>query len=91
MVKLVHRHAEPVVGEGDSHYHVWVRGTQDISGVWHGWLEFIPAAGGDTRYTGTETTQSEYDDLEYWASGLTPEYYTTALGRTEGNDGPPLR
>ncbi len=90
MVKLVHRHADPVVGDSDAHYHVWVRGAKDDSGLWHGWLEFIPAAGGPTLFTGSETTQREYDDLEHWASGLSPEFYEAAFERADAESEPPF-
>jgi hypothetical protein len=49
--------------------------------VWHGWLEFLPVAGGPTLSTDRETTQPDRDALSYWASGLERVYLEGALSR----------
>ena len=49
--------------------------------VWHGWLEFVPIAGGPTLRTERETTQPDRDALGYWASGLQAIYLEGAFGR----------
>jgi hypothetical protein len=71
-----------------------VRGNKDELGHWHGWIEFLPQDGGTAFQTGRETTQSSYDDLEYWASGLTTAYLEMALERARRTDSltppPPL-
>jgi hypothetical protein len=69
-----------------------VRAEADDAGQWHGWIEFLPQDGGAALQTGLETSQSERDDLEYWASGLTSAYLEMALERarsTESRTPPP--
>jgi hypothetical protein len=50
-------------------------------GHWQGWIEFLPRDGGPALQTGRETTQSQKEHLQYWASGLSPDYLESALGR----------
>lgn len=59
------------------------RVMDDGTGRWEGWLEFIPAGGGesDAVRTGQETTQPNVTDLRYWATGLTRAYLEGALHR----------
>jgi hypothetical protein len=56
-------------------------GTEAPDGLWQGWIEFTPAAGGPTVRTGRETTQPNRQDLMYWATGLTAVYLEGALHR----------
>lgn len=49
--------------------------------MWEGWLEFVPAGGGEPIQSGRETTQPNRVDTEYWATGLTPIYLEGALER----------
>jgi hypothetical protein len=56
-------------------------GARMIDGLWEGWFEFEPLAGGGTIRTPRETTQPNYTDLEYWATGITPVYLEGALRR----------
>jgi hypothetical protein len=63
-----------------------VRGEEDESGLWHGWIEFLPQDGGPALQTGRETTQSTYDHLDYWASGLSSSYLEMALRRARRTD-----
>ncbi len=52
-----------------------------IDHVWEGWLEFVPLAGGPAVRTERETTQPNFADISYWATGLTPVYLEGALAR----------
>jgi hypothetical protein len=78
MSKVVHEYALTVGGRG---YAARVRGDVDSSGMWHAWIEFLPQDGGPALQTGRETTQSNYEQLEYWASGLSSSYLEGALDR----------
>ena len=72
-------------------YAARVRGDVDASGLWHGWIEFLPQDGGPALQTGRETTQSSVEHLRYWASGLSTAYLEGALHRAErtGSASPP--
>jgi len=48
---------------------------------WEGWLVFVPADGSPPLVTPRETTQSNRQALEYWATGLAPTYLEGALTR----------
>jgi hypothetical protein len=50
-------------------------------GMWEGWLEFVPHDRSVVLRSQRETTQPTLDDLEYWASGLTPVYLQGAFER----------
>jgi hypothetical protein len=52
-------------------------------GMWEGSISFTPRAGGSVLWALKETRQSEREDLEYWASGLTYAYLEGALARAE--------
>ena len=56
-------------------------GAPNASGLWEGWIEFIPSNGGPALRSGRETTQPNKTDAEYWASGLTTIYLEGALAR----------
>lgn len=66
-------------------------GAADERGLWHGWIEFTPADGGEPVRTPQETTQPNRPDLEYWAGGLTAAYLEGALERAVGHELPKLR
>jgi hypothetical protein len=51
------------------------------TGMWEGWIEFLPVGGGEPIQSGRETTQPNRGDAEYWASGLAPVYLEGALER----------
>lgn len=57
-------------------------GREMPDGRWEGWLEFEPAAAGETLRSARETTQPNRTDTAYWATGLTPVYLEGALART---------
>jgi hypothetical protein len=48
---------------------------------WQGWIEFLPADGGEAIRSGRETTQPNRTAVEYWATGLTAVYLEGALKR----------
>src|SRR5437867_466640 len=50
-------------------------------GLWEGWIEFYPLAGGTPIRSPRETTQPNRADAVYWASGLTTVYLEGALNR----------
>jgi hypothetical protein len=62
-------------------YHAQACGTPAPTGEWHGWVEFLPLDGSPAMRTGSETTQPNRTDLEYWATGLTAVYLEGALKR----------
>jgi hypothetical protein len=49
--------------------------------TWAGFMEFLPAGGGQTLRTGHETTQSNVEGVAYWATGLEIVYFEGALQR----------
>ena len=51
------------------------------NGLWQGWIEFVPADGGEALRSGRETTQPNRTDTLYWATGLTNVYLQGALER----------
>ena len=70
---------------GDPNPRAWlarVRGEQDDTGLWHGWIELLPIDGGPAKQTGRETTQSSLDALAYWVTGLETVYLEGALDRS---------
>lgn len=52
-----------------------------VGHTWEGWIEYLPVNGGTAARTERETTQSNREDLSYWASGLSEEYLESALER----------
>jgi hypothetical protein len=73
--------AEPVVDEDGIVYHAQAAGAVRPDGMWEGWIEFIPMAGGPPLRTPRETTQPSHRDAVYWATGLTGVYLAGALDR----------
>ena len=63
-------------------YVVRVYGRQRVDGTWEGWLEFVAVGAALVRRTPRETTQSNREDLAYWATGLEPAYLQGAFGRS---------
>jgi hypothetical protein len=58
----------------------------DEDGHWHGWLEFVPRSGGPSVRTDRETSQTTFEQMEYWASGLSPDYLEMAFQRARPVD-----
>lgn len=66
-------------------------GNRQPDKMWGGWLVFFPLVGGAAISTGRETTQSTFEALAIWASGLTEVYLEGALARALRNaEQPPL-
>jgi hypothetical protein len=70
-----------VVAPDGTAYRAKACGSPMPDGMWQGWLEFEPMAGGEVVRSPRETTQPNWTDTEYWASGLTPIYLEGALRR----------
>jgi hypothetical protein len=49
--------------------------------LWEAWFVFFPISGGPPLSTDRETTQSTFEDAQYWATGITPAYLEGALTR----------
>ena len=50
-------------------------------GTWEGWIEFVAIGAAVVLRTDQETTQSNREDVAYWASGLEPTYIEGAFAR----------
>jgi hypothetical protein len=81
MSKVLVEFPDALRGPGDADYTARVRGVEDEMHHWHGWIEFVPKSGGAVLQTARETTQSNYEQLEYWATGLTMPYLEMAIRR----------
>lgn len=81
MSEVIVQFTEPIVSEAGVRYVGRVVGERQEQGTWFGWIEFLQLGGGVAITTDRETTQSDRDDLEYWASGLSSEYLEGALKR----------
>jgi hypothetical protein len=76
--------SEPVSDAQGRAYTARAVGRPGDSGLWEGWLEFIPlGAGGHALRTARETTQPNRADLGYWATGLSMGYLEGALRRAK--------
>jgi hypothetical protein len=78
---LVHEFAEAFQDEGGQLYAVRAYGQERSDGTWIGWLTFLTADAQTVRRTGRETTQSNREHLDYWATGLQPSYIEGAFRR----------
>jgi hypothetical protein len=73
--------SEPVATKEGVKYLARACGGEGDHGLWQGWVEFVPLAGGEVVRSGRETTQPNRTDTEYWATGLTPVFLEGALDR----------
>jgi len=73
--------SEPIQSRSGDVYIARACAAVSNTGMWEGWIEFLPPAGGEPIESGRETTQPNLADAEYWASGLTPVYLEGALER----------
>jgi hypothetical protein len=62
-------------------YIVRLYGAPRSDGIWEGWIEFLGIGADVARRTGVETTQSNREDLVYWATGLEGTYFEGAFRR----------
>jgi hypothetical protein len=82
MAELIHQHSTHVRTLEGALFIVRTYGEPDTSGLWQGWLEFVPPdTHGRTLKTDRETTQPSRQALEYWAEGLEPIYFEGAFAR----------
>ena len=81
MAEVLVEFSEPVMAKGGRLFAARACGSEMDSHLWQGWLEFLPADGGDAIRSGRETTQPNRQDTAYWATGLTPVYLEGALER----------
>jgi len=68
---------------GDRKYRVRIEGQQRPDSTWGGRLAFVD--GKSILRTGQETSQSNRQALEYWATGLEPIYLEGAFARAKGD------
>ena len=78
---LAHDFLEPFVAADGQTYVVRAYGQARADGTWIGWLTFVGADGQTIKRTPRETTQSNQDQLAYWASGLQQSYLDGAFRR----------
>ncbi len=71
---------EPIV-DAVGVYRARACGRVAEDGRCEGWIEFDSVSGGPTLRTERETTQPNWQDLEYWATGLSAVYLQGALQR----------
>ena len=83
MAEVFVEFTEPVVDEDGQIYAAQACGREADDGMWQGWIEFFPEAGGGVLRSGRETTQPNRQDLMYWATGLTAVYLEGALHRAQ--------
>jgi hypothetical protein len=81
MAETVLIYQTPVVGPDGIEHEARACGGPDDTGMWQGWIEFVPFDGGLPLRSPRETTQPNRADLIYWATGLTPVYLEGALRR----------
>jgi hypothetical protein len=85
----LHQFPTPVVGRNGRTWRVHVLGARRDDERWIGWLEFV-AVDGEVRVTERETTQSSFEALVYWATGLEAVYLDGALARSIPSQAPGL-
>lgn len=82
MSELIHQHSARVSSDDGTVYRAHILGRERSDGTWEGWIEFNPVGGqGVVLRTERETSQSDRDDLVYWAAGLEAIYLDGALRR----------
>ncbi len=79
MAVVLAEFADPLVAGGTA-YRAQACGAP-FDNLWEGWIEFIPLDGGPALRSPRETTQPNFTDAQYWATGLTPVYLEGALNR----------
>jgi hypothetical protein len=81
MAEVLVEFSDDVTAADGTQYLAQACGTQNDSGMWQGWLEFIDRETGQILRSGRETTQPNRTDALYWATGLTAVYLEGALER----------
>ncbi len=81
MPEVLAQFSEPVLSKDRTSYRAQACGALASDGLWEGWIEFVPVAGGTPVRSPRETTQPNRVDALYWATGLTATYLEGALER----------
>ena len=90
MAEMLLAFPDVVVAPDRSRYHAQACGVAHADGHWEGWIEFLPLDGGTPLRSPRETTQPNFTDVKYWATGLTRIYLEGALARAMAPPPPPL-
>lgn len=81
-MEFVHQYSTLTDGPDGQWYIVRAYADQQPGGLWEGWFVFFPLSpDGVAIASDNETTQSKREDVDYWASGITPVYLQGALRR----------
>ncbi len=78
---LINELAQELQDSSGINYVVRVLGRERIDGIWEGFLEFVAVGAAIVLRTDAETTQSNREDLAYWALGLNTAYVQGAFAR----------
>jgi len=81
MAEVLYEFATPIAGDDGRTYMARACGDEMRSGLWQGWIEFIPIGRGEPVRSARETTQPNRQDARYWATGLTPVFLEGSLRR----------
>jgi len=80
--QLIYQHSHLLEDGVGNSYDVLIYGESRLDGTWEGWIEFVPLSPAlSSRKTERETTQPDSAALEYWATGLEPQYLVGAFER----------
>ena len=82
MAETVAQFETPVRDREGLLYTSTVCGRERDDGLWEGWIEFTNIETRKVVRSTRETTQPNFTDLKYWATGLTEVYLEGALDRT---------
>jgi hypothetical protein len=82
MAETLLQYQHPVIAPDGTPYEARAcGGPMGDGGMWQGWIEFVPLAGGEPLRSPRETTQPNQVDTEYWATGVSAVYLEGALNR----------
>jgi hypothetical protein len=81
MAEVLVEFSEPVRDTDGLRYIARACANETATGLWQGWIEFVPTTGGGVLRSSRETTQPNRQDAMYWATGLTNVYLEGALDR----------
>jgi hypothetical protein len=83
MAEVLVEFTDPIADADGVTYTARACGAETDSGLWQGWIEFVPDDGRAPIRSGRETTQPNRTDAMYWATGLTAVYLQGALDRAQ--------
>ena len=82
MAEVLAEYAASIEGGNGVLYIARAVGAEADDGLWQGWIEFIPLMPGrHGAAVAARDDAAEPQDVEYWATGLTPVYLEGALRR----------